>query len=220
MNHSDQSKASTSAYVPVEVVKEYINASKEFKSASYTRFGEHYYPGNDGDDQNPIAKRLLEATSALNRAILEAEKPNEEIGKVYVKHAIKSVSPGWMCGFHSTQDIPEGTAVYLQPKYTPAELAEAWEKGYAAGVSDERTSDANIGVCGFGAKIEPARENPYKQPSDKELFPIVGWRDSSGTLHEVEPPNSYTPRPLTYADVLFNDSDYKFWKHNIKRVIK
>lgn len=43
----------------------------------------------------------------------------------------------------------------------PVIAATAWAEGYASGVIDERTSDANIGVAGFGAKIDPARENPY-----------------------------------------------------------
>jgi hypothetical protein len=39
--------------------------------------------------------------------------------------------------------------------------AVAWAEGYRAGVEDERTSEANIGIAGFGAKVEPARQNPY-----------------------------------------------------------
>jgi hypothetical protein len=38
----------------------------------------------------------------------------------------------------------------------------AWADGYAAGVSDERTSEQNIGIAGFNAKVDPARENPYE----------------------------------------------------------
>lgn len=43
----------------------------------------------------------------------------------------------------------------------------AWAEGYRAGVDDERMSEANVGVAGFGAKVHPARENPYAaaQPS-------------------------------------------------------
>jgi hypothetical protein len=41
-------------------------------------------------------------------------------------------------------------------------VALAWEEGYRAGVEDERTSEANIGIAGFGAKVNPARNNPYK----------------------------------------------------------
>ena len=43
----------------------------------------------------------------------------------------------------------------------PVGVAEAWQDGYRQGVLDERTSEANIGIAGFGAKVEPARNNPY-----------------------------------------------------------
>jgi flagellar biosynthesis/type III secretory pathway protein FliH len=42
-----------------------------------------------------------------------------------------------------------------------AGAAKAWAAGYQQGVEDERTSEANIGIAGFGMKVEPARENPY-----------------------------------------------------------
>ena len=42
-----------------------------------------------------------------------------------------------------------------------ADPATAWAEGYRSGVTDERTSESNIGIAGFGAKIEPARANPY-----------------------------------------------------------
>lgn len=41
------------------------------------------------------------------------------------------------------------------------DLATAWAEGYRSGVTDERISESNIGIAGFGAKIEPARANPY-----------------------------------------------------------
>ena len=40
-------------------------------------------------------------------------------------------------------------------------VALAWAEGYRMGISDERTSEANIGIAGFNAKVEPVRENPY-----------------------------------------------------------
>jgi len=40
-------------------------------------------------------------------------------------------------------------------------VSAAWDEGYRQGVEDERTSEANIGYAGFGAKVEPARQNPY-----------------------------------------------------------
>ena len=46
-----------------------------------------------------------------------------------------------------------------QPEQEPVALA--WDEGYRQGVQDERTSEANIGIAGFGAKVKPARQNPY-----------------------------------------------------------
>ena len=45
--------------------------------------------------------------------------------------------------------------------------AEAWQQGYHQGVQDERISEANIGIAGYNAKVEPARINPYlaQQPA-------------------------------------------------------
>lgn len=59
-----------------------------------------------------------------------------------------------------------------QPPSAPVGVAEAWQQGYHQGVQDERTSDANIGIAGFGAKVEPARNNPYlsQQPAaDRDI---------------------------------------------------
>jgi len=41
-------------------------------------------------------------------------------------------------------------------------VAQAWDEGYRTGINDERMSEANIGIAGFGAKVEPARNNPYR----------------------------------------------------------
>lgn len=48
------------------------------------------------------------------------------------------------------------------------DTVKAWAKGYAQGVADERTSEANIGIAGFNCKVEPARENPYLAETGKQ----------------------------------------------------
>lgn len=55
----------------------------------------------------------------------------------------------------------------MRPPSAPVGVAEAWQQGYRQGVQDERTSEENIGIAGFGAKVEPARINPYlaQQPA-------------------------------------------------------
>lgn len=59
-------------------------------------------------------------------------------------------------------------------------VATAWDEGYRMGVNDERESEANIGIAGFGMKVEPARANPYRRrdahpaPESREADHSVG----------------------------------------------
>jgi len=57
-------------------------------------------------------------------------------------------------------------------------VAQAWDEGYRAGIDDERTSEASIGIAGFDAKVEPARNNPYRttppaQPAPRQWFGLT-----------------------------------------------
>lgn len=54
-----------------------------------------------------------------------------------------------------------GHASREQEQAEPVGLVQAWSEGYGAGVQDERISESNIGIAGFGAKVNPARQNPY-----------------------------------------------------------
>lgn len=79
------------------------------------------------------------------------------------------------------------TAIEAAEKQEP--VAQVWDEGYRAGVNDERMSEANIGIAGFGAKVEPARNNPYRTapltaPVQKPVCRIctgTGEMDSGGT---------------------------------------
>jgi hypothetical protein len=68
--------------------------------------------------------------------------------------------------------IKQALAAPVQP------VAQAWDEGYRAGIDDERTSEANIGIAGFDAKVEPARNNPYRttppaaQPAPVQSLPF------------------------------------------------
>ena len=83
-------------------------------------------------------------------------------------------------------------------------VGEAWQKGYRAGVDDERTSEANIGIAGYGAKIEPARANPHATPQSSA--PVVGddARDAARYrwLRDVSVPphNFYISVPVEFHD--------------------
>ena len=75
-------------------------------------------------------------------------------------------------GFEQT-NIPfaKHTPLYAIPPLAqpePEPVASAWAEGYKAGIEDERSSEANIGIAGFGAKIEPARQNPYTTQPQRE----------------------------------------------------
>jgi hypothetical protein len=51
-------------------------------------------------------------------------------------------------------------------------VAQAWDEGYRAGIDDERTSEANIGIAGMGMKVEPARNNPYHTTPPTQPAPV------------------------------------------------
>jgi len=60
------------------------------------------------------------------------------------------------------------------------QAAIAWQEGYRAGVNDERISDANIGIAGFDAKVEPNRSNPYADPQPQaEPVALIQWAEKS-----------------------------------------
>ncbi len=74
-------------------------------------------------------------------------------------------------------------ALYTTPPSAPVGAAEAWQEGYRQGVLDERTSEDNIGIAGFGAKVGPARNNPYalaQQPAVCPKCDGTGEADSGG----------------------------------------
>ena len=76
-------------------------------------------------------------------------------------HSPRVASFNFYDSFSPIEQRSDGWApLYLAPQALPA-AADAWAEGYKQGVQDERTSEANIGICGFGGKVEPARENPY-----------------------------------------------------------
>lgn len=53
------------------------------------------------------------------------------------------------------------TAIQQASTAESGPVARAWAEGYRQGIEDERISEANIGIAGFGAKVNPNRENPY-----------------------------------------------------------
>jgi hypothetical protein len=66
----------------------------------------------------------------------------------------------------------ELAALKAQPAPVQEPVAQAWAEGYRAGIDDERTSEANIGIAGMGMKVEPARNNPYHTTPPAQPAPV------------------------------------------------
>ena len=91
-----------------------------------------------------------------------------------MKQALEDVCGAKLCEFNSMSSrqemlrLMDRAIAALRTTIEQAEadkqepVAEAWDEGYHAGIADERMSEANIGIAGFGAKVEPARNNPYR----------------------------------------------------------
>ena len=76
-----------------------------------------------------------------------------------IHHAAGGYTELW-CN-HSGAESAACAAIDYLICHAKHEMAEVWAKAYKQGVEDERTSEANIGIAGFGAKVNPARQNPY-----------------------------------------------------------
>jgi hypothetical protein len=82
-------------------------------------------------------------------------------------------------------------AALAEPEQKPEPVAKAWAEGYQQGVQDERISEASIGIAGFGAKVEPARQNPYAAlpaPEPDAKPEPVAWMyvNSEGECEQIE----------------------------------
>jgi hypothetical protein len=64
-----------------------------------------------------------------------------------------------------------------EPAPVQEPVAQAWDEGYRVGIDDERTSEANIGIAGFDAKVEPARNNPYRTTPPAAQRQWIGLTD-------------------------------------------
>jgi hypothetical protein len=84
------------------------------------------------------------------RALDKKAENARELGLDY-----EPVREDWGPGPHEVHSLPPAAPVQ-EP------VAQAWDEGYRAGIDDERTSEASIGIAGFDAKVEPARNNPYR----------------------------------------------------------
>jgi hypothetical protein len=170
---------------------------------------EQHYEFTDPKKANAVLMSLCqEAADALAAPVQEP-----------VAWGVIASNTGRICQVELDADEVEGhNPKHIVPLYTtppaaqPAPtvqepVAQAWDEGYRAGIDDERTSEANIGIAGFGAKVEPARNNPYRATLPKQPAPVQAvdtdeltilwmlinaWRDAPApALHICGKINSY-----------------------------
>lgn len=74
--------------------------------------------------------------------------------------------------------------------------AAGWDEGYKSGVDDERTSADNVGIAGFGMKVNPARVNPYRSAApDSPRPPAEAAGDGSGADSRPETRTGVPEKP-------------------------
>ena len=110
-------------------------------------------------------------------------------------------------GIYAEQAIDQITSITTpQAQPTPVQdesLAKAWGEGYQQGVEDERTSEANIGIAGFGAKVRPARNNPYG--TTPQVQPAPEWQPIKTAPHKKPIIGS---RGAWVGEVMFSGNGY------------
>ena len=107
-----------------------------------------------------------------------------------MKQALEALENTTPTGFNMERDKQFYAAITaLRHAIAEAEkqepVAQAWDEGYRAGINDDRMSEANIGIAGFNAKVDPARNNPYRiTPQPQREW--VGLTDEDAVLAERE----------------------------------
>jgi hypothetical protein len=107
-------------------------------------------------------------------------EPTKEMLDAYVNNAgcFQSARSDWaaMLSAAPSQQAPvQGEPV----------AAAAWAQGYRQGIDDERASEANIGIAGFGAKVEPARQNPYTYTTTQQASKPMTWDEVKKTIRDA-----------------------------------
>lgn len=136
----------------------------------------------DGTLSKSTAKRVevLAAASVSERA-------RELLAAEYRTHGWHE-DAGRLCMGGDPTSFVEDDALRVIDRLV-VDVAKAWQEGYRQGVLDERTSEDNIGIAGFGAKVEPARNNPYALAHHPALAAIAAWQYAPAT----------TPKPSADA---------------------
>lgn len=141
------------------------------------------------------------AAQGFRDGVASVAQPQEPVAYYYQKHNCFGQLV-WNVGF-----VAPGDATHCYPLYTAAPVAQqpqaepfqpdwvnyrqglhdGWAEGYEQGIADERTSEASIGIAGFGAKVNPARENPYKTQPQPQAEAVPAIYVSRGQLENLKP---------------------------------
>lgn len=106
-------------------------------------------------------------------------------------------------------------AVAYDPQQPSGEVAKAWAEGYRQGIADERTSEANIGIAGFGAKVEPNRQNPYLTLATPKPEPMTEHQRGNLVMDHLGP-HALTGDKMSPLDAFTLGIDATEAHHGIK----
>lgn len=116
---------------------------------------------------------------AIEAAIQQAEaKTDEPVGEPRAR--VELMKTGGNAGLSTRiieldiatrERLRPGDLLYTHPAPS-VPMAKAWAEGYRQGIEDERISEANIGIAGFGAKVNPSRQNPYSDTHPAPGVPV------------------------------------------------
>lgn len=127
--------------------------------------------------------QLLEIDHAIEQIYADLYQAISEIGQEPIGEACDRKGYAYLW-----EDLPVGTKLYTNQQPI-RNLALIWAQGYRAGISDERESEANIGIAGGDYKVEPNRKNPYENiyPQPKQSEQVELKRDplSEDKIREI-----------------------------------
>lgn len=111
-----------------------------------------HHEGESGESSGTLAGQVLHDIQKLYREQAERIKELEKSAELSTNF-IQTVPD------KCDRIVWKGDYYHLPLHNVPA--SRAWSEGYIQGIQDERTSESNIGIAGFSAKITPSRQNPY-----------------------------------------------------------
>ena len=115
----------------------------------------------------------------------------------------ESYGPRSVLAEQARQALRQALRTAIEQAEKQESVAQAWDEGYRTGINDERMSEANIGIAGFGANVEPARINPYRaigQAEKQESVAILPDGSAFGVMSFPLPADHWLYVPNVYRD--------------------